>query len=120
MGRAFAWLIPLALIAFGLLWPLVFRGGSASRADIADPVVFSNYRAEFVVDSDGELDAVETITAEFPSGRHGIFRYWDVANPNNPRLRQIARSHLGRARRPAGALPDAVGGRPAIPGRQDR
>ena len=32
MRRVFAWLIPLALIAFGLLWPLVFRGGSAGRA----------------------------------------------------------------------------------------
>ena len=73
MRRAFAWLIPLALIMIGLLWPLVFRGGSqAGPAD--DPVVFSNYRAEFVVDSDGQLDAVETITAEFPSSRHGIFR----------------------------------------------
>ncbi len=87
MGRVIRWLISLALIAFGLLWPLVFQGGSEA-SDIADPVIFSNFRAEFVVDSDGELNAVETITAEFPSGRHGIFRYWDVANPNNPRLRQ--------------------------------
>ena len=28
MGRLFKWLIPLALITFGLLWPLVIRGGS--------------------------------------------------------------------------------------------
>ncbi len=34
------------------------------------------------------MTAVETITAEFPGGRHGIFRYWDVANQNNPRVRQ--------------------------------
>ena len=38
--------------------------------------------------ADGRLDAVETITGEFPSGRHGIFRYWDVANPNSPQVRQ--------------------------------
>ncbi len=87
MWRVIRWLIPLALITFGLLWPLVFSGGSEA-SDVSDPVVFSNYRADFVVNSDGRLDAVETITAEFPSGRHGIFRYWDVANQNSPRVRQ--------------------------------
>jgi uncharacterized membrane protein YgcG len=51
-------------------------------------VVFSNYKADYVVGSDGQLDAVETITAEFPGGRHGIFRWWDIANLNNEHLRQ--------------------------------
>src|SRR6476659_1765153 len=87
MWRVIRWLIPLALITFGLLWPLVFRGDSAASY-VSDPVVFSNYKADFVVNRDGRLDAVETITAEFPSGRHGIFRYWDVANQNSPRVRQ--------------------------------
>src|SRR5919204_7049846 len=87
MRRVFKWLIPLALIAIGLLWPLVFRGGSQA-SDVDDPVVFSNYKADFVVDANGDMDAVETITAEFPGGRHGIFRYWDVANQNSPRVRQ--------------------------------
>jgi Predicted membrane protein (DUF2207) len=31
---------------------------------------------------------VETIQGEFPSGRHGIFRYWDVANQNDAHVRQ--------------------------------
>ena len=31
---------------------------------------------------------METITGEFPSGRHGIFQYWDTTNPNDPRIRQ--------------------------------
>jgi len=87
MWRVIRWLIPLALIIFGLLWPVVFSGGSAA-SDVSDPVVFSNYKADFVVNGDGRLNAVETITAEFPSGRHGIFRYWDVANQNSPRVRQ--------------------------------
>ncbi|HET7665437.1 MAG TPA: DUF2207 domain-containing protein, partial [Mycobacterium sp.] len=87
MWRLIRWLIPLALIGFGLLWPVAFGGGSAA-SDVYDPVVFSNYRADFVVNGDGRLDAVETITAEFPGGRHGIFRYWDVANQNSSRVRQ--------------------------------
>jgi Predicted membrane protein (DUF2207) len=87
MARVIKWLIPLALITFGLLWPLVFRGGSAASG-VDDPVVFTDYKANFVVNAQGRLDAVETITADFPEGRHGIFRYWDIANQNNPRVRQ--------------------------------
>ena len=87
MGRVIRWLISLALITFGLLWPLVFTG-SSDASDVDDPVVFSNYKADFVVNRDGRLDAVETITGEFPSGRHGIFQWWDVSNQNNAGLRQ--------------------------------
>ena len=65
-------------------------------------MTFSDYRADFHVDGNGNLDATETITAEFPSGRHGIFRYWDVANPNSPRVRQKPRDHLD----PDGRQPD--------------
>ena len=39
-----------------------------------DLVRLSDYAADFVVDSNGHLDAVETITAEFTDDRHGIFR----------------------------------------------
>ena len=87
VGRAIRWLIVLALIAIAVLWPLVVTG-SSSAGQVDDPVTFSEYRADFHVDGDGNLDATETITAEFPSGRHGLFRYWDVANPNSPRVRQ--------------------------------
>src|ERR1700754_377304 len=87
MGRVVRWLIPLALITFGLLWPLVIQGGSEA-SDVQDPVVFSNYKADLVVNRDGRLDAVEKITAEIPSGRHGIFQWWDISNQNNPGLRQ--------------------------------
>lgn len=87
MRRILGWLTLLGLIAIGLLWPLVFRGGStAAPAD--DPVLISDYTAEYTVGADGDLSAVETITGEFPADRHGIFRYWDVANPNSPGVRQ--------------------------------
>lgn len=87
MRRLLPWSITLLLIAAGLLWPLLFDGGSGGGT-VDDPMVIRDYRAEFNVADDGELTAVETITGEFPSGRHGIFRYWDVANPNSPRIRQ--------------------------------
>ena len=88
MGRLFAWLITLALLSFGLLWPLVFTGENSQATAADDPVVITDYQADFVVGDDGRLDAVERITADFPGGRHGIFRYWDVTNPNSPHVRQ--------------------------------
>ena len=88
MRRFFLMLIPLALIVVGVLWPVVFRP-SSEASDADDPVVFSNYDVDLIVSAGGRLDAVETITAEFPGGRHGLFKYWAVDNQNDPGLRQI-------------------------------
>ena len=57
MRRVIGWAITLALIVIGLLWPLVFKGHH-EELPADDPVVFSNYRADFVVNADGGLDAV--------------------------------------------------------------
>ena len=88
MRRVIGWSIPLVLIAIGLLWPLVFKGGH-EELPADDPVVFSNFKADLRVSADGNLDAVETITAEFPSGRHGLFQWWDTSNQNHPYIRQV-------------------------------
>ena len=89
MRRVIGWSIPLVLIMIGLLWPLVFTGGGNQELPADDPVVFSNFKADFRVNADGSMDAVETITAEFPSGRHGLFQYWDTSNQNHPYVRQV-------------------------------
>ena len=57
---------------------------SQSSSPPDDPVVITNFRAEFVVDRDGRMEATETITGDFPGDRHGIFRYWDVIIPTIP------------------------------------
>ena len=87
MRRFFLMLIPLALIAVGVLWPVVIRP-SSEASDVSDPVVFSNYKVDLIVSAGGRLDAVETITAEFPGGRHGLFKYWAVDNQNDSGVRQ--------------------------------
>ena len=89
MRRVIGWSIPLVLIMIGLLWPLVFKGGSDQELPADDPVVFSNFKADYRVNADGSMEAVETITAEFPGGRHGLFQFWDTANPNSPYVRQV-------------------------------
>src|SRR6185312_11699090 len=86
--RAAALLIPLALTIIGLFWPLVFTGGSGAGTT-SDPVWFSHYKADYVVAADGKVEAVETITAQFPGGKHGIFEFWDVAAPHDPHVRMI-------------------------------
>ena len=89
MRRVFGWSILLVLILFGLLWPLVIKGGGES-VPVDDPVVFSNYKADYRVNPDGNLDVVETVTAEFPSDRHGLFWLWPTSNKNDPYVRQVA------------------------------
>ena len=89
MRRVIGWSIPLVLIMIGLLWPLVLKGGHDQELPADDPVVFSSFKADFRVNADGAMDAVETITADFPGGRHGLFQFWDTANPNTPYVRQV-------------------------------
>lgn len=77
------------LAAVGLLWPLAARLVPTGTSDVSDPVVITDYRARFVVAEDGALSAVEDVTARFPSGRHGIFRYFDVADADDPGVRYV-------------------------------
>lgn len=89
MGRRIAaLLIPLALILIGLFWPLVLTGAGQSGS-VSDPVWFSHYKADYDVKADGRVEVVETITAQFPGGKHGIFEFWDVAAPHDPRVRMV-------------------------------
>jgi hypothetical protein len=52
-----------------------------------DPVTVTTYAADFLVVADGGLVGKETVTARFPAGRHGIYRYWDVTDRSDPRAR---------------------------------
>ena len=76
----------LVLTLIGLLWPAVSmptRGGAAAD----DPVVVTDYRTEYTVDRNGTLTASETLATRFPSGRHGIFRYWDLVDTTDSGVR---------------------------------
>ena len=72
-----------------LLVPVIAGLAPSSSSSSPDPVTISTYTAHYSVNADGVLTARETIVGDFPYGRHGIFRYWDVANQNNSRLRQV-------------------------------
>ncbi len=83
-----ATIIALVLVLGGGLALVVMRSGSSSSASSApDPVTVTHYAADFTVAADGTLRATETIDALFPSGRRGIFRYWDQTDPSDPSAR---------------------------------
>jgi len=50
----------------------------------------TSYDASFDLASNGDLDVTETLTVNFPySGKHGIFRFWDLHDPNAERARRL-------------------------------
>ncbi len=86
MRRAFLSFLAALLTVIGLCLPISLISGSSGSAT-TDPVQISDYNAEYTVDASGNLRAVETLTTQFPFGRHGIFRYWDLADSSNPNVR---------------------------------
>lgn len=83
-------LTALALLAaLGvLIWPLIAAANPSGR-DAIDPATVSDFTAVMKVDRDGTLHATETVTVDLPAGRHGIFRYWDLADGADPRGRAV-------------------------------
>ncbi|WP_188781836.1 DUF2207 family protein [Nocardioides phosphati] len=91
-GGVFGLTVAALLVALGLLvWPLL-GALSADEDSGNDPAKVTDYRAETTVSSSGKLHTTEMITAELPAGRHGIFRYWDVADGVDPHGRAMPRN----------------------------
>jgi hypothetical protein len=81
--------IGLGVIAFLLCIPAFFYGSGKVEASYEDTSI-TNYVADFDVAKNGDLDVTETITVDFPVyGKHGIFRFWDKIDPNNPHARLV-------------------------------
>ena len=79
----------LLLGAAAWLWPVVAYYVPTDASTGPDPVSIRDYRADFEVADDGELTVEERITASFPQGRHGIFRFWDVVDPSDSGARLL-------------------------------
>ena len=81
--------IGLLLLSVPLFfWPLIgtYMQPTSDVKEI-DPVVITNYVADYTVTDQGNLNATETITGIFPEGRHGIYRFWDIEKPGYPAYR---------------------------------
>jgi hypothetical protein len=55
-----------------------------------EPTTITSYVADFDLADNGDLDVVETLTVDFPTGdRHGIFRFWDRVDQTNDEVRRL-------------------------------
>ncbi|MFT3716453.1 MAG: DUF2207 domain-containing protein [Gordonia sp. (in: high G+C Gram-positive bacteria)] len=79
MKRVLLSVAVLLLTLLGLCLPLL-SFGSDSTPTVADPVTVNDYKADVTIARDGTLTATETVTAQFPYGRHGLYRYFDLAS----------------------------------------
>jgi uncharacterized membrane protein YgcG len=89
--RALGTVLGLAVVAALACIPALFWNFSFSSSDVPDEeTTIRTYVAEFTVGEDGRMDVTEKLVVDFPSyGKHGIFRFWDLADDNAPTLRRV-------------------------------
>jgi uncharacterized membrane protein len=85
MTRWVGRLIGLLILAALVLFPAV-RWGSGGSGE-PDDATITDYAADFVVAKDGRLSVTETLRVSFPGFKHGIFRFFDLHDPNDSRVR---------------------------------
>ncbi len=93
-GRVLALVVLIAMVLIGAVQ---WGSGGDSQSDSARIV---DYDAEFVAERDGRLAVTETLRVAFPVARHGIFRFFDLRDPSDSRVRlrpeQISVTRDGR------------------------
>src|SRR6476646_7445214 len=80
-----------ALVAvLAMFWPAVgFTSSSDTSPEFAR---ITDYQATFDVAADGTLTAHERLAVDLPLGRHGIFRFFDIADANAPHVRYVPKN----------------------------
>ncbi|HRD63531.1 MAG TPA: DUF2207 domain-containing protein [Nocardioides sp.] len=87
MKRLVGTLIGLGVVALLLCIPALFYGNGEVEPNYEDTSI-SNYVADFDIAKNGDMTVTETLTVDFPVyGKHGIFRFWDKIDDNNPHAR---------------------------------
>jgi hypothetical protein len=86
--RWLLWLVALVILGGLVLIPALTygKGSGAAETDVAR---IDDYRAQLTVGQDGGLDATETLQVNFPIAKHGIFRFFDVADPDDDHVRLV-------------------------------
>lgn len=88
MKRVVVGVLGLVVLVVAVLFPsLIYDLGSAG--DAPEPTSITTYNASFDVADDGTMRVDETIVVSVTSfDRHGIFRFFDRADPSAPHLRR--------------------------------
>lgn len=89
MKRVVLGVVALLVLVVAVLLPAWVYDGSGTAQQVAEVTSISSYDAMFQVDADGSMTVVETVVVDVSTGdRHGIFRFFDRADPNAPSLRR--------------------------------
>ena len=89
MKRWLLWLVALVILGGLVLIPALTYGNGSGGSSEADVARIDDYRAQFTVGKDGGLDVTETLQVNFPVYKHGIFRFFDLADPGDDRVRLV-------------------------------
>ncbi|UXA07644.1 DUF2207 domain-containing protein [Mycobacterium sp. SMC-2] len=92
-GKLLLSAVLLALSCLGLFWPLAQQSASARSGATEAPVDWQSeikdYSATYRVGADGHVAATEVLTVRLGANRHGIFRFFPVADPTDPHARMV-------------------------------
>jgi hypothetical protein len=91
MKRLVGWVLGVLAVVLLVAWPAAIYGELGDDEGVAktEDTTITSYVGDFQVADDGDLTATETLTVDFPvSGKHGIFRFWDLEDPNAPDSRR--------------------------------
>ena len=89
MKRVAGVVVWLVVLIGTMLWPAVVYNWSSGSSTYEETTIRS-YDADFTIDDNGDLHAVETLAVDFPGyGKHGIFRFFDEADPSAPHARRV-------------------------------
>ena len=86
MKRWVAWAIGLFVLLLLVFFPAMLGAGKGTLTP--DPARITDYRANFRVDEDGDLHAVEKLRVDLPF-KHGIFRFFDTRDPYDAGARLV-------------------------------
>ncbi len=90
MKKLFVAMVLVSLSGLGLLWPLLQGNGSSSATSAIDwQSEINDYAATYRVAADGRIAATEVLTVSLGANRHGIFRFFSVADPTDPHARMV-------------------------------
>ena len=89
MRRVAGVVVWLVVLVGAMMWPAVTYNWTFAPTAYEETTI-RNYDADFTVEEDGDLHAVETLTIDFPgSGKHGIFRFFDEADQSQTNARRV-------------------------------
>lgn len=88
MKRLIAAVLGLSVVVLVVLAPALFWNTGGDTTTDSDFTI-SSYRATMDISTEGDLTVDEVLDIDFSvTGKHGIFRFWDRADPSAPHARR--------------------------------